>query len=316
MIEQLRQSLLQKAQEGRSNKNEQEFTPDLNQTYTIRLLPPKEQGEMFYVTHSYHYLPFGDSVRMLYTLKTYNVNGVNKKDPIDEAVSNWFKVATATNDNELRNLASMIKRKRHFYFNISLKTDDDDYEYKIMIERSNKGKLARILCTTMGIPFFFDTWDNWVDKTSLAIDPNKEYFDLLDLQNGYDFRIRKTQFGSNKWDVSYTDSYVAKKPRPLTKKEIEFYNNQINLKEYVNYETDYNTVVTIFNEFLETIDAHYVRLLNNSSVVNLVNNSVTSTDTINTVTEKVVVPKNKQSAVSSINTPPVPSLDDLINDLE
>lgn len=252
----LRRMLRDKAEKSINVRGTLEFIPPLGRT-NVRFLPGRDDEELFYYTHSFHYLP-NDGGRYIFTHRTYNVNGKILKDPIDVAVAEWYKLGKQTNDINLINIAGMVKRKHHYLFHVILLDDVNDEnekgQYRILIDKSNQGKLARIICTTMGLPFFRSIQDNWVDKSTLEIDEDKEYVDLLDIKSGYDFRIIKKQIGDRSWDVSYSDSFAHKKPRPLTDKELECLNERINLKDYIQYEEDYFAVKASLDAFINSLD--------------------------------------------------------------
>ena len=101
-VEKLREKLLKDAEKALNKRggNEIEFAPEVG-TYLIRVLPPKEDGEIFYYTHSYHWIPAdvnnlrNKEGKYLWTRKTYDVpqkdGSVRKlKDPIDEAVKDFY----------------------------------------------------------------------------------------------------------------------------------------------------------------------------------------------------------------------------------
>jgi len=252
-LAQLRSQLKKKAEDALSSRNPLEFNPPLGKT-NVRFLPPINDDDMFYYTHGYHYLPGSGETpgRYIYTHKNYTVDGKKLKDPIDVAVSQWYETGKRTKDDAILNIAGTVKRKHHFVFNVILLAEPDpDKKYRVLVDRSNDGKLARIICTVMGLPFFRSIQDNWVDKTSLEIDEDKEYFDLIDIDGGHDFKIVKTQVGEKSWDVSYADSFAIKKPRALTDDERELLEKRVDLKTYASYEEDYFAVKAALDSFVD-----------------------------------------------------------------
>jgi len=242
-----------------SGGNDLEWVPDFG-THKVRFLPPvklNEKGKLvedteglFYWTHSYHWIPAdpkdlrGKNGKYLWTRKQYEVpagSGKMKRDPIDEAVQQFYSVGRRDDDQELLDLGGVLKRKRNYFAHIILFTEEGP-EYKILADRTNEGKLMRIVCATMGIPFWRDVEDNWVDKASAEIDEDKEYFDLIDIEVGHDFKISKKKTGNNPWDISFEDSFPIKKSRALTDDEQELLAERIDLTSHIQYEEDYNNV--------------------------------------------------------------------------
>lgn len=254
----LRKKLKAQANDALNSRNPLEFIPPLGKT-NVRFLPPIDENDMFYYTHGYHYLPGADDKtpgKYIYTHKNYIVDGKKLKDPIDVAVSQWYETGNATKDKAILNIAGTTKRKHHYVFNVILLDEPDpEKKYRVLVDRSNDGKLARIVCTAMGLPFFRSIQDNWVDKTSLDIDEDKDYFDLIDIDNGFDFKIVKTQVGEKSWDVSFADSFPIKKARPLSKEERELLDKRIDLKTYVDYEEDYFAVKAALDAFVNSLDS-------------------------------------------------------------
>ena len=69
-----------------------------------------------------------------------------------------------TKEEALKSEAGKIKRKRNSYWNAIVYDADGNPTYKVLRDTTNEGKLTRILCQVMGIPFFRDVEDNWVVK--------------------------------------------------------------------------------------------------------------------------------------------------------
>lgn len=252
----LRKKLKAQANDALNSRNPLEFIPPIGKT-NVRFLPALNPDDLFYYTHGYHYLPgSGDAPgKYIYTHKNYMVDGKKLKDPIDVAVSQWYETGNATKDKAILNIAGTTKRKHHYVFGVILIDEPDpEKKYRVLVDRSNDGKLARIVCTTMGLPFFRSIQDNWVDKTSLEIDEDKDYVDLIDIEAGFDFKIVKTQVGEKSWDVSFADSFPLKKARALSKEERELLDKRIDLKTYVDYEEDYFAVKAALDSFVNGLD--------------------------------------------------------------
>lgn len=254
-LDQMRAKLLAKAKDAASSgRNPLEYTPDLGEV-KVRLLPPIDPEDLFYTTHSYHYLPI-DGGKYVYTKRKYMVNGVQKNDPIDDAVAQWYSLSKREQNEAIGKIAGTAKRKRHFFFNVILVDEPDpEKKFRILVDRSNDGKLAKKICKIMGIPFFRDVQDNWVDKNSLNIDEDADYFDLIDIENGHDLKIKKASNGSNTWDITYDDTVAVKKARPLTEEERELLEKRVDLKNYIEYEENYGTIKELLEQFVESIGA-------------------------------------------------------------
>lgn len=261
----LRKAMRTKAAEGGSNGNPLEFTPDLGTT-RIRILPPVGEdfpkdpmncsdSDMFYHTHKFHFIP--DSVAELGTSKgrfmwigktLYDKDGKEHKNPIAEAVQQFYSVGRKENDEDLLKLGGALKLKRHFYANIIKYNEDGSFEYRTLVDKTNEGKLMKVICAAMGLPFFRDIDDNWVDANSTEYDEDQEFYDLLDLVSGYDFKIVKEKTGVNPWDISYEKSFVIKKAaRALSDEELELMSQRVNLKTAVQHETSYEKVKGILD---------------------------------------------------------------------
>lgn len=260
ITERVRARMNQKAQEAKNKKADSiEWYPPEG-TSRIRILPPiDDENPYFYTTPSYHYIPDDITTigqknckgKYLWTKSQYEVavgnRTVTKRDPIDEAVEEWYKVGNETNDKEMKALAGALKRKHKYMFNIILITKNEDtgetnYEYRILVDSSNKGELARIICRKMGIAFFRDIDSGWVEKDSDKFDEDEVFYDLIDVDEGHDFKIIKKKTGDNNWDISYEDSIVVAKPRSLSDEERELMEGMKDLSTYIAYEQDYNVV--------------------------------------------------------------------------
>jgi len=253
--EKLRQTLKEKAEKALASggANELEFAPDFG-TYKIRILPPVDPNDLFYHTHSYHWIPEdiedkdNRNGRYLWTKKSYDVDGSKKRDPIDEAVQQFYSVGRKEDDEDLLKIGGILKRKRNFFCNIILYTDKDGEplkdgpEFKVLVDKTNEGKLMRLICAKMGIPFWRDVEDNWVDKDSTKIDPEKDYYDLIDVDSGRDFKIVKKSTGKHAWDISYEDSFVMNRARKLNDTDKELMEERVDLKTWIAYEDDYDVV--------------------------------------------------------------------------
>ena len=249
----MRGKLIDKAAQGGGNTGA-EWVPPFG-TSKIRILPPIGDGDLFYHTHTFHFIPeSGQSAnkgKFLWTRKQFQTDakGGTKRCPICEAVDQWYTIGRKDDDKELLQAAGQLKLKRNFFFNIILYTDEGPV-FKIMRDSSNEGKLTRVICGIMGIPFWRDVEDNWVDKNSTNIDPERDYFDLVDVEGGHDLKIVKEKTGSNNWDVSYEKSFAVKTPRALDEEETVLLDSRVELKTYIAYETDFDKVKAVLDAFI------------------------------------------------------------------
>jgi len=254
-LEEMREKAQKKAKEGKS-RNPLDFIPPTGES-RVRLLPPiDDNATCFYVTHQYHYLPL-DKGMYIYTPREFVFGGKRHKDPIDVAVEKLFQQEKDTKQKAFGDIARTVKRKRHFFCH-SIIVDENDVskKYRVIVDRSNKGLLFRALCRTMGLPFFFDVADSWVDKTTLKYSDGREYFHLLDFDNGHDYQIVLKK-GANKWDYDYTDSFPIRTARPLNDLERSLLEKRVDLDTYVTYEEGeegYNNVKNLWDRFVEEFE--------------------------------------------------------------
>lgn len=247
-----RKKAKEKADSGKKPSNEKEFTPKDAGKYRIRLLPPlkADEGQLPYHTHSFHYLPnIGKEKKgeYVYSKKQYGT----ERDPIDKAVSEMYD----TKEEALKSEAGKIKRKRNSYWNAIVYDADGNPTYKVLRDTTNEGKLTRILCQVMGIPFFRDVEDNWVGDEETQQDEDRPFVDLLDIEEGHDFFIVKKVTGKNPWDFNFESSYASQKSRPLTDEEKALLNERVDLETYIDYIEDIEVVKTKLEEYLSGDEA-------------------------------------------------------------
>lgn len=262
----IRRSMRSKAEGAAAGGgNGTDFNPDFGTT-RIRVLPPIgedfpkninsiDENSMFYHSHKFHFIPesiedIGTSKgKFLWVGRTFtDKNGREQKNPIAEAVAQFYTVGRKENDADLLKLGGALKLKRNFYMNIIKYNDDGSYEYRTLTDKTNEGKLIKVICAAMGLPFFRDIDDNWVDKNSIDYDEDQEYYDLVDVENGFDFKIVKEKTGVNPWDISFEKSFVMKKkPRALDEDELALMGKRIDLKKAVQYETSFEVMKGILD---------------------------------------------------------------------
>ena len=264
-VEQLRAKLQEKAKsakpEGSTGSNNTiELIVPVGTT-KIRILPPVDSEKLFYHTHSYNYVKKAGEINeetgerrdvMLFSLKNFQVDGKRVRNPIDEFVAKLY----ATKDDTNKAIASALKRKRRYYCNIIYYNPEKDNkpELRVLVDNSNEGKLMRVICSAMGIPFMRDVEDNWFDKTSAEIDEDKRYFDLVDIEKGHDFKIIKDKTGEDNWAITYEKSFAIEKPRALTEEERALLDSRIDLENHITYVTDYEQVQNTLAIALEAQD--------------------------------------------------------------
>lgn len=257
ILDALRQQAQQSLQETPSSR-ENEWIPTEKAT-KIRLLPlpkaPDGSPTYPYRTHSFHWIEKGrDDGKdiKLWVPKMVSKDGILVADPIDEFVKKLYDTKL---ENE-KKIAGKVKRKRNFFFNVIVYEEGKEPQLKVMIDSSADGKLARKICTIMGIPFCKDLEDKWFPDKNWKFDPDQTYYDLIDVKSGYDLKVKKTSVGGNPWDFNYDESFVITKgPRPLSQQELELYNSAPNLDNIVNLENNYYKIMEYFNRFLVSVGA-------------------------------------------------------------
>ncbi len=254
LLDELRNDMIEASEESKGQSddlnNGVKFKLGFN-TYIVRLLPPARMKEKkcFYATHSYNFI----NDEQFFSLKKFD----GKINPIDNHVKKMFEQVKATGDKELEKKASAIKRKRNYYFEVLLLGINDEMFdepiYKVMIDTTNRGLLAKKLCAIMGVPFFKDIEDKWVDKESKKIDTDKEYINLLDIKSGYDVKIKKTKWGDKNWEIDFDVIPLTKKgPRSLTKREVEIIKeNRVDIFSIEEYVNDIQVVNEVLKKWLE-----------------------------------------------------------------
>ena len=256
-LEKLRQQAMAALDNGpRKYTSENEWVPTDIPT-RVRFLPlPEKEGKLNfpYMTHTYHYLQGGrDDGKdiKLFVPKKLNKDGSMVEDPIDAFVRKLYDTKI---DSEIK-IAASLKRKRGFYFNAIVYEDGVAPQLKVIIDTSGEGKLARRICSVMGIPFCKDIDDKWFPDKDFQYDPDKPYFNLVDPTSGFDFKIKKSITGKNPWDFNYNESFPVsnKGPRPLSDVEMNMMKGASDLYNYVSYETDYHKVEEYLNRVIANL---------------------------------------------------------------
>ena len=258
-LDRVQGKLQDKAEKSGADKNSGvNYYPEVGST-KIRILPPvnEDDNPLPYFSHYYHFIPedpnnIGNSSgSYLWALKRYNVSGIEKLCPVCSAVKQWYAVGRKNDDKQLLKYGASMKLKRQYFFNVLLLDEPDPArKLRILVDTSNEGKLTRIICSLMGIPFFKDIEDNWVDEDSKNIDPDKKVFDLVDPEVGHDFKIIKKKIGDAPWQISYEESFVIETPRALTPEERKLSEQRPDLKKIIEYEQDYDKVKAIMSDFI------------------------------------------------------------------
>jgi hypothetical protein len=195
-LEKLRQQAMAALDSGpRKYTSENEWVPTDIPT-RVRFLPlPEKEGKLNfpYMTHTYHYLQGGrDDGKdiKLFVPKKVTKDNTLVEDPIDVFVRKLYdtKIESETK------IAASLKRKRAFYFNAIIYEEGVSPQLKIIVDTSGEGKLARRICSVMGIPFCKDIDDRWFPDKDFQYDPDKPYFNLIDISSGYDFKQQGVTF--------------------------------------------------------------------------------------------------------------------------
>ncbi len=197
--------------------------PDWNETLaarsTIRILPGaiNSSGE--------------NSVFFTETL-LHKINGKNyhcpKKIGQPCPICEYNRALWATEDQENIKIARELKAKKKFYMNVIAR------EREVIDEKTGDKQLMKNngpLIYSCGVKVFEKILKFMVDE---------DYGDITDLENGYDFQIRKEKQGE--WP-NYDDSKARKDPSPAgTKEEIEeWMNNLHDLSILIRHES-YNEI--------------------------------------------------------------------------
>lgn len=250
-LEQLRAAATKLVNETTPTYGEGEWKPTEVPT-KIRILPLKEKEGVLnypYVTHSFHYLPAvkdGKDTKVFVPKKVLK-DGIEVEDPIDYFVKKLYD----TKGEDERKIAGTIKRKRHFYFNVLVYEEGKDPVQKVLIDTSSEGKLAQRVCSIMGIPFCKSIEDRWFPFKDWQFDPDQMYYDLVSVDSGFDFKIKKSITGKDNWNFHYNDSVpLTKGPRPLSEMELNLWKNAHDLHSYVKYETDYHKIDDLLKKFI------------------------------------------------------------------
>lgn len=253
-LEKLRQQAMAALDNGpKRYASENEWAPTDIPT-RVRFLPlPEKEGKLNfpYMTHTYHYLQGGrDDGKdiKLFVPKKVNKDGVLVDDPIDLFVRKLYDTKI---DSETK-IAASLKRKRGFYFNAIVYEEGISPQLKVIVDTSGEGKLARRICSVMGIPFCKDIDDRWFPDKDFQYDPDKPYFNLIDTTAGFDFKIKKSITGKNPWDFNYNESFPVsnKGPRALSDVEVNMMKSAPDLHNYVSYENDYYKVEEYLNRVI------------------------------------------------------------------
>ena len=255
-LEKLRASAIKTLEENPKYSSDIEWAPTEVPT-KVRFLPlPEVEGKLNfpYVTHSYHYLQGanenGKDIK-LYVPKKVIRDGREVEDPIDSFVRKLYD----TKIESEKKIASSLKRKRAFYFNALVYEDGVTPQLKVIIDTSGEGKLARRICSVMGIPFCKDIDDKWFPDKDFVYDPDKPYFDLVSMTEGFDFKIKKSITGKDPWNFDYNESFpiTNKGFRILTDAELTLASKASDLHSYVNYTSDFNEVEAYLNRAIANV---------------------------------------------------------------
>ena len=242
----------------KSYSNEHEWSPTEVPT-KVRFLPvPEVDGKLNfpYVTHTYHYLrggrDDGKDIKLFVPKKVLR-DGSEVEDPIDVFVRKLYD----TKIESEKKVASELKRKRAFYFNALVYEDGSNPQLKVIVDTSGEGKLARRVCSVMGLPFCKDTEDRWFPDKDFSYDPDKPYYDLVSESEGYDFKIKKSVTGKDPWNFDYNESFpiTNKGQRPLSSIELKLSQSAQNLYSYVKYESDYYKVEEYLNRAISKLSS-------------------------------------------------------------
>jgi hypothetical protein len=268
-LEKLRASAIKTLEEKPKYSSDIEWSPTETPT-KVRFLPlPEVEGKLNfpYVTHTYHYLQGandnGKDLKLFVPKKVLK-DGREIEDPIDAFVRKLYD----TKIESEKKIASSLKRKRAFYFNALVYEDGVTPSLKVIVDTSGEGKLARRICSVMGIPFCKDIDDKWFPDKDFQYDPDKPYFDLISTSEGFDFKIKKSITGKDPWNFDYNESFpiTNKGFRALNDVELSLANKAENLHEYVKYVSDYYEVENYLNRAIANLGGQPVEIAKETKV--------------------------------------------------
>lgn len=248
-----------------NNTSDLEFVPEIGKTYKIRIIPGnykfgKDKNlSLFYWMDSFHYMEGieqGGKGPYVYSKPDYVVDGKSVMCPIDKTVKDMYD----SKEKDLMAIAQRIKRKRHYKFNVILYEVDGDPvtpQYKILKDTSAQGKLAKLICDKLQIPFVADAIQTkpWIDKFEET--KGKKAYDLLSQEGGHDFVIkrikgRKIEIPGQKepiYEVDYSPSFPYEEPRDLTDEDLKIAEEARDLATLTTYIEDFDAVAAILEEY-------------------------------------------------------------------
>ena len=157
----------------------------------VRILPPKENMEMFYEEVWVHYgVGKSDTNKKGTMIVCPKTNGDDEPCPQCELVDQLFKLSKKKDDSYSKQAKELMKKKRVYYNAIDRSEDISQYsknaEGKWVDAEGNEGSPVKVLATGIGV---------FKDLLNIIVDP--EYGDITDPEEGLDVIITKTGSGFN-----------------------------------------------------------------------------------------------------------------------
>lgn len=310
---------LDNRKQNSDNTSDLEFVPEIGKTYKVRIIPVLysfgKDGSLQipYWMDSFHYMEGveqGGKGPYVYSKPDYVVGDKTVMCPIDKTVKDMYD----SKEKDLTAIAQKIKRKRHYKFNVILYEVDDEPvtpQYKILKDTSSQGKLAKLICDKMGVPFVADAIQTkpWIAKFEEV--KGKKAYDLLSEEGGHDFVIKRTRGrkieipGQKEpiYEVEYGESFVYEEPRDWDDKDRKVAEEVKNLQELTHYIEKFEDVEAILAEFTEKLRA------------NKASGGNTPASTQTPRVKPPVTPSASKSAETTSDEDAAPSEDDIIAQL-
>lgn len=318
-LDELRNSLNAEVEtrKGESNNtSDLEFVPEIGKTYKVRIIPGdfkfgKDKNlSLFYWMDSFHYMEGveqGGKGPYVYSKPDYVVDGKNVMCPIDKTVKDMYD----SKEKDLTAIAQKIKRKRHYKFNVILYEVDGEPvtpQYKILKDTSSQGKLAKLICDKLQIPFVADAIQTkpWIDKFEEV--KGKKAYDLLSQEGGHDLVIKRIKGRPIKIEgkkeqineVDYSQSFVYEEPRDWSEEDYKIAEEARDLTTLTQYIPTFEEAEKILAEFS----------------ANLKKNPNQSSQATSSAPKSAVRPPSVPQKVATSDEEEVASEDDIIAQLQ
>lgn len=249
-----------------NNTSDLEFVPEIGKTYKVRIIPTfytfgkDDSLSIPYWMDSFHYIEGveqGGKGPYVYSKPDYVVDGKTVMCPIDKVVKDMYD----SKEKDLEKMAAAIKRKRHYKFGVIVYEIDGEPVtpiYRIMKDTSAQGKLAKLICRLIGIPFVADAIQTkpWIEKFE-PLPKGKKTYDLLSEENGHDLVVKRTKGREFRipgnpqalYEVDYSESFPYEEERALTKEDFAIIKEAKDLKTLQSYIETFEEVEAVLKEY-------------------------------------------------------------------